>query len=79
VLRRFDPSRRTNAFAGASKVARYRSASVAGCRSDTRLPFGGLVADYGLRSFQALHDWALRASNRVDPHIPEVATRGGRE
>lgn len=29
------------------------------------LPFGRLVAEYGLRSFQTMHDWARWALNRI--------------
>ncbi len=38
---------------------------------DAGLPFGRLVAEYGLHSFQTLHDWALWALNRIDQANPE--------
>ena len=31
-----------------------------------QLPFGRLAAEYGLRSFQTLHDWALWALEQLD-------------
>jgi hypothetical protein len=30
------------------------------------LPFGRLVAEFGVRYFQTLHDWAEWALNRID-------------
>jgi hypothetical protein len=34
---------------------------------DTTLPFNRMVAEYGLISFQTLHDWALWAPDRIGP------------
>jgi hypothetical protein len=48
-------------------------------RADATAPPGGelalgrLVAEYGLRSFQTMHDWALWALNRIDqPSAPKA-------
>jgi hypothetical protein len=34
--------------------------------AEAGLPFGRLVAEYGMRSFQTLHDWAVWALARLD-------------
>lgn len=45
---------------------------------DAGLPFGRLVAEYGVRSFQTLHDWALWALNRIDPDSKSARKPGAR-
>ena len=34
--------------------------------SETALPFGRLVAEYGLRSYRTLHEWAAWATDRLE-------------
>jgi PadR family transcriptional regulator AphA len=43
---------------------------------DADLPFGRLVAEYGLRSFQTLHDWAAWALSRIDRGNPDKDQQG---
>lgn len=35
--------------------------------------FGRLVTEYGLRSFQTMHDWALWAPNQIDQSSADVS------
>jgi PadR family transcriptional regulator, regulatory protein AphA len=52
----------------ARELATLREAIAADATTppDAGLPFGRLAAEYGVRSFQTLHDWALWALNRID-------------
>jgi hypothetical protein len=39
--------------------------------------FGRLVAEYGLRSFQTMHDWALWALEQIDQAEPTAGRTHG--
>jgi DNA-binding PadR family transcriptional regulator len=45
----------------------------AGATDRTPLPFGRLAAEFGLRSFQTLHDWATWALDHLEPDPTDAA------